>query len=484
MISGQRIGMALLAVALAGLALGQTTPGTGPKPTQKSAEKPGATPDSRGTDRPKRARTTEDEIAQAVEALRQALPKAEALVIKGDFDGADRAILAVFPEDKRTPAQSLVLGQAIDATDRKRAYELVKVAGEALTDNASAQLEWAMAQHRAGEYEGALRAYERANELRGGNAPLLAVAAECALRTGNVDRALELWKLCAQAPRGKQQDVEMLVCEVNNRENPLAKRRELVKKVASADEVAAIDLILLDCDWPANWWSVGPNRPYLESDMALAGKWILPGGNPQVQEARTVGAMAMMERPTKEKVTDILRRSRYLLDDDATMPANQRAMVQMLKFAIRSGAITRDAARATLGPKILELAKTSQSQDVFDAAGFLFLDTGKQEEVDRLGWEVAKDPRGAASLLGSMMRRGELKWESPELQKAIKDFPENTTVARIAMDLGIKAGEPRKDLIIRAILAEYARFSVLERDGSARPRADALAAYWAMLAEG
>ncbi|MBX3379604.1 MAG: hypothetical protein KF805_05890 [Phycisphaeraceae bacterium] len=487
MISGRAIGLVLSSVAMCALAFGQPSSRTPPKAVQKPGQKTGqggvTSAGPKAPDKPKRPRTSEDDINDAVEALRTSLPTAEELVLKGDYDAADKLLLSLFPEDTRTPAQSLVLGQAMFANNRQLSYDLVKVAGEQMPESATAQLEWAMAQHRAREYEGALRAYEKANELRPGNSPLLGVAAECALRIGNIPRALELWKLCGEAPRGSQADFEALVCEVNKREDPLAKRRALVKKVAAADENAAIELILLDSEWPSDWWSSGPNRPYLESDMALAGKWILPGGNPQVQEARSVGALAMMDRPSKAKVTDLLRRSRYLIDDDATMPANQRAMVQLLKYAIRSGAISREDARATLGPRILELAKTAQDSDVFEAAGFLYLDTSKQDEVDKLGWEVAKDPRGAASLLTSMLKRKELKWESPELQKAMKEFPENATIARIALELGTQAGQPKQDLIVRALLAEYSGFSILERDGVARPRADAIQAYWAMLAE-
>jgi tetratricopeptide (TPR) repeat protein len=470
-------GFLLAGCALSAIALGQSQAKPGEKPATRTATSP-KTPD-----KPKRARTVDDDINDAMESLRAVAPKAEALVLKGDLDGATKMVLDIFPDAKRTPAQTLVLGQAISQNERKLSYELLKQASEALADNAAAQFEWALAQHRAREYEGALRAYERSNELRPGNSPLLGMAAECALRLGRVERALELWKLCTEAKLGSQENFERLVCEINSREDPLAKRRQLVKKVAEADEGAAIQLILLDSDWPADWWTKGPYRAFLENDLALTGKWILPGGNPQVQEARCVGALAMLERPTKEKITDVLRRARYLIDEEATMPANPHAMVLLLKYAIRSGSITREDARAILGPKILEIAKTSKNRDVFEAASFLYLDTGKQDEVDRLGWQLAGDPRCAANLLSAMAQRKELKWDHPDLQKALKEFPENATIAALALQLGKEAGQPTKDLLIAAILAEYSRFSMSNRDNAVRPRADALRVYWKTLAE-
>ncbi len=449
----------------------------------KPAEKPAPKASSKEPEKTKRARTSDDDVNDAMETLRQVAEKAESLVTKGDLDGADKVLLAAVPEAKRTPAQSLVLARALYQNNRKLSYDFAKAAAAGLPDNSDAQLEWAMAQHRAGEYEGALKAYDRASELRPGTAPVFGVAAECALRLGKIDRALELWKLCTQAKMGSQENFETLVCEINHQEDPLGKRRALVKQVTAADELAATELILLDSEWPMDWWVTGPNRGFLENDLALVGKWIMPGGNTQVLEARCVAALAMIERPTKEKISDILRRSRYVLDDEATMPTNPRAMVPMLKYSIRSGALQRDDGRARLGPKVLEFAKKSKDKDVFEAAAFLYLDTGKQDEVDRLGWEIANDPRRASALLASMYKRNELKWESPELQKAIKDFPTNGTIAGLALRLGKDAGQPMLDLLVRALLAEYTHFSVAERAGMVRPHADALRSYWKMLAD-
>jgi len=470
-------GVVAVAWGLAGLPTGANA-----QSPSKASDKAVPKPSPKEPEKVTRARTSEDDVNDAVATLRTIAPKAEAMVIKGDFDGANKLLLDTFPESKRTPAQKLVLGQALYQNDRKLSYEMLKQASEALPDNANAQLEWGLAQHRAREYEGALRAYDRANEIRPGNSPILGMAAECALRLGKVDRALEIWKLATEAKLGSQENFEALVCEVNSREYPLGKRRELVPKVAAADEMAAVDLILLDSDWQADWWTKAPHREFLQNDLALAGKWILPGGNTQVQEARCVGALAMMERPTKEKITDLLRRSRYLIDESATMPTNAHAMVLMLKYAIRSGAILREDARATVGPKILELAKKSKDRDVLEAAGFLYLDTGKQDEIDKMTWELANDPRGAASLLTTMIRRSELKWDSPELQKALKDFPDNGIIASIALRLANEANQPLKEHLIRAILAEYSGFSISNREGVMRPRADALRAYWKRLA--
>lgn len=474
MLKGRAFGCVFATIAAIACASGQT-PGTqGGKPGEKPGERPGKV---------LRPRTTQDDIEDAMAILKTKSGEATALILKGEAEAASQLVLETFPEATRTPAQSFVMGQAIFRNDPKLSYALIKAAAEKLPDSAEVQLAWALEQHREQQYEGALRAYERANELRPGNAPVLAVAAECALRTGNVEKALGLWKSCGEATRGTQDDVDALICEVNDRRRPMVRRAELVGRVQKADEAAATELILLDCDWPTDWWNKGPNKQFLESDLLTVGKWILPGGNVQVQEAKCVGALAMMDRPTKEKISDLLRRSRYLLDEQATMPTNAKATVQMLRYAIRSGAISRDDARVKLGPRIIEMGKTSGEKDVFEAAGFLYLDTGKQDEIDKSGWEFAKDPRCAAGVLASMMQKKELKWESPELQKAIADFPDNGTIAGIALKVGSEAGQPKRDLLIRAILAEYAKLSNSERDRSTRPRSDLLRDYWRQLSE-
>ena len=474
MVKSRAVGCLLGAIAAATCVLAQTPGSPSGKPGEKPGDKPGKVV---------RPRTTQDDINDAMAVLKTKSSAASELLVKGEVEAASQLVLDTFPEATRTAAQSFVMGQAIFRNDPKLTYALIKSAVEQLPDSAEVQLAWGLEQHREREYEGALRAYEGAHELRPGNAPVLAVAAECALRLGNVEKALRLWKACGESTRGTQDDIDALICEVNDRRRPMGRRTELVKRVLNADEVAATELLLLDCEWPGDWWNKGPNRPFLESDLLTVGKWILPGGNVQVQEAKCVGALAMMERPTKEKVNDLLRRSRYLLDEQATMPTNAKAMVLMLKYAIRTGATTRDDARVKLGPRIIEMGKTSGEKDVFEAAGFLYLNTGKAEEIDRLGWEAAQDPRSAAGVLAAMMQRNELKWESAELQKAIKDFPDNGTIAGIALKVGTDAGQPRRDLLIRAILAEYSGLSISEHDGSARARSDLMRDYWQQLAE-
>ncbi|MBX3388082.1 MAG: tetratricopeptide repeat protein [Phycisphaeraceae bacterium] len=474
MAKSRAFGCVIAAIATLGCAFGQTSGRQAGKPGEKTIETPGKVV---------RPRTTQDDIDDAIAILKAQASVAGEFLLKGDVDGASKLVLETFPEATRTPAQSFVMGQAIFRNDPKLSYSLIKSAAKKLPDSAEVLLAWGLEQHREREYEGALQAYERADELRPGNAPVLAVAAECALRIGNVEKALALWKSCGEATRGTQEDIESLVCEVNDRRRPMGRRAELVKKVLNANELAAADLLLLDCDWPSDWWNKGPNRQFLENDLLTVGKWILPGGNVQVQEAKCVGALAMMERPTKEKVYDLLRRSRYLIDEQATMPTNARAAVQMLRYAIRSGATTRDDARVKLGPQFVEMAKNSGLKDAFEAAGFLYFQTGKADEIDRLGWEVAKDPRCAAGVLAAMVEKKELKWESPELQKAIKDFPESAAIAGIALKAGVEAGQPKRDLLIRAILAEYSGFSLSDRGGTVRPRSDALRDLWQQLAE-
>src|SRR5687768_387729 len=102
-----------------------------------------------------------DEMQQASSALIPALAQAESLIREGQHDQANRDILAVFPEQSRTPAQALVLGNVLFTQDYQASYALHQRAARDLPDDPIAQFEWALQQHRAKEFAPAAETYAK-----------------------------------------------------------------------------------------------------------------------------------------------------------------------------------------------------------------------------------------------------------------------------------------------------------------------------------
>jgi hypothetical protein len=128
-----------------------------------------------------RADAVGDEKA-AYEQLKDVMPVAQSLELDGRADEAELKILAVFPQKSRTLAQSLLLGNLLFDQDPKTSYALHKAAATALPNEYETLLEWAMEQHRAGEYAAASQTYDKLSKLDPLNALIFGLHAECQLR--------------------------------------------------------------------------------------------------------------------------------------------------------------------------------------------------------------------------------------------------------------------------------------------------------------
>lgn len=426
-----------------------------------------------------------DEFVAASSKVSPALKQSEKLLIDGKFEEADRLVQNVFPKDSRTPIESLVLGNVLFTRDPGASYALHKLAAEKLPSNPDAQYEWALEQHRAKEYAGALRTYDKVIAIQKEMAAPYAMAAECAMRTGEVAKAVALWKGSETAPNGSVESFESLVCEINSKDNPHRTRQQLYKKAAAKDERGAADLLLLDAAWPYDWWNTHAHNANLAHDLKFVRETFPAKGAGPLNEALCAAACATTESQGKEKIFGILKEYGYLTAPGYSVPANGKALSIILKQALAKQVFTKEFAREKFGKKILDAAATSSDADLLNVAAHLYLDTDKLEQIDRWGCERTKDPRFAASLLTGMQIKQKLTWDSPELQKARKDFPDDATIAQIALQVGAAAGKPKDELVIAAIKAEFTKFSAGGASplGSSRPSARALRAYFLLLSK-
>src|SRR6185295_11741135 len=164
---------------------------------------------------PAPAALAQDDIREsmrgAMKKVEPVLKTAGELSLIGNVDEALQRILDTFPEKTRTPAQSLVLGNILYKEEPKLAYTLHKAAATAVPNEPHAQLEWAMEQHRAKEYAGALASYDTYLKAMPDHAPVWGVAAECLIRLGKTKEAVEYWMHSEMVQSGSIEDFETFV---------------------------------------------------------------------------------------------------------------------------------------------------------------------------------------------------------------------------------------------------------------------------------
>jgi hypothetical protein len=421
-------------------------------------------------------------MREAGDALSPVMERAEKMLVEGKVDEANDLIVATFPEATRTPVQSLVLGNVLYGQDPARSYKLHKEAAAGMPDAPEALFEWAMEQHRAKEYQAAAKSYEAYLKLRPDHAPAYGLLAECKIRSGDIDGAVKAWERSEKARGGSLEDFESLICEVNGKPASDRERAALLAKVAKGDLAACESLLLLDSDWRTDWWNSGPATQRLKHDLPIVRGVANPDG--RVRAAICVAECALDSEAEEPKPRPILEKFGLLIDKDATLPENGKALSLLLHYAIEGEVLDRERARAALGGKTVELASKTKDAEAFNAAAYLYIGTPRLAEIDEAAWNATHDVRFAASLLAGRLADGKLGADDPVLTKALQDYPEDAYIAAFALSVAQSANKPIEEPLVRAIKAEYSHLSGSTVGVAAmRPRANTLRGYFVQLSK-
>lgn len=418
----------------------------------------------------------------ASEKMGSTMEKAEALAIQGRCEEGNQLILAVFPPDKATPIEQLVLANVLFRQSHADSYALHKRAAAALPDYANAQLEWALEQHRAKEYEGAAKTYAAYSKLNPNYGPAFGLAAECALRQGNTVKAVELWSQSEKASDGTLEDFESLVCEVNGSIPNDQTRARLLAKVKDGDTAAATDLILLDAAFRTDWWNENPNIERLKNDLAVIKHDVLkPDLN--VTAAICIADLTLAaENGESAPIAARLKKDGLFLGDKFALPDNGKAASHLLQLIVSEKFLTTKEARDRYSEPMLKLARQHKDPEMYNAAAYLNLGTDQLPEIDLEAWNNTSDQRFAGSYLAGKIGLGKLTLDDPLLVRATKEFPENSLIAGFVLHLAAEKKLPLNEYLVAAIKAEYTKFST-DRPGVdfPRPSAYVLRMYFAEL---
>jgi tetratricopeptide (TPR) repeat protein len=423
------------------------------------------------------------QVRKAAGAIEPALRASEKKMTVGDFDGANASLLAAFPEEGRTAAQAFLLGNALFETDRKLSYGLHKFAAGAAPGNPNVIWEWAIEQHRTGEYAAALESYKAFSKTRPRSASPYALEADCLLRLNRIDEAVQAWRESEAAANGSIEQMENLVCAVHREPAPFARRAELLSKATSKrDAHAAAELIALDCDFPRDWWNAGPHKAFLDRDLKAVNDVLrLPVDDVRARAIACAADCALVDHTDAAAVRAILSKHRLLSDADHTIPNHGGLMGVIAIAVIQSKAIDEGTLRNEIGPKVLEIARRTKDGRLWNVAAYLA--PLNDQPLEREGWKVTGDPRFAAGLLYLKARAGELKSDDAELAAALKQFPEDGRIQRIAFETAKAENKLTRDRLVAAAEAEFHHFSSFVAPATVvnRPRSDYLRQYFALL---
>lgn len=417
------------------------------------------------------------QVRDAYEKVKPVVERNGKLIDAGRRDEANDAVLAVFPEGTRTPVQAYLLGNLIFGNDPARSYALHKFAVEKLPTQAEVQLEWAMEQHRAGEYPGAAEAYARYTAEVPEYAPAWGLAADCLIRQGKIREAVAAWSSSEKSKAGSLERFESLVCDIYTSDVPLARRQRLLDSMKKGDLNAGVELIAFGCHCPKDWWNIGPQKAILENDLAVFRSLKFPAGR-RIDAIECMAECFQAEPEDGKAVLASLVRSGFLVDPGLSLPEDSKVAALLIDRAVATGAIKPGEVRKKLAEKVIAAARSLRNADLWNTGLYLLADQ-KVAAIEKEAWEATGDVRFALGYL--LLSDKELTLGDEVFQKALKVHPESGELVRVAIALARKEGKVTEGLLVQGIKAEFRHFS--STGVLPRPKAATLRAYFRELAK-
>lgn len=399
-----------------------------------------------------------------------------------DLIAIDDLLFATYTADSRTPMQAFVLGNMVYGVDRSLSYKLHQEAVAGWSDNAYANLEWAMELHRNGQHAEALKAYSAFITQNGDYAPVLGLMADCALRGGDVPGALTHWRASEKAKRGTLEKFESMVCEINQPATQERTRHEARLAASTGDPSAAKRLIALDAAWTRDWWNAGPRNELITADLPLLAKF----PPVEVRFAQCLGEFILaMEAKDQIQLHGVLRTYHDPLQAIAEVGDGDWELYDLLsKFALEQEVINAKEQWAKHHESLLAAAQRLKNAAIYDTLlRYATKDTTPTYvEVAKRAWTDTGEVRFASYHLDNMNEGAAVAPTDEVLVAAVKAFPQDSDL-RCIQWLANGRSLPKEELVA-AILAEYRKLSSTATGLELpRPRARQLRVYFKQLGD-
>jgi tetratricopeptide (TPR) repeat protein len=400
-------------------------------------------------------------------ALEEQKDRSAALLAEGRCEEANRALVEFVSEPERTAVHHFLLGNLLWSQDPNASFQFHELAYRAEAENPFVALEWALQLHRAGRIEEAERLYVKLSEWFGGGDPrIFAWRADCLLRLGRLEEAVEAWK-AADVPE-HHTSIEEGFFTVYGGPSPERRRCDLLSGISRGDARRIEELIELDLHGDTDWWNTKTRDDLLEEDLRLAAEH-LGRESPRYRELALAAKHCRVDsleddlldpqrvleksRPFAQALSDL-----NLLGEAPVLPSSSRVASLLFDRIVEAQLADAPTLLRWHGDELHRRADTPAGDlEAARILAFLYARAGdaRLADLDLLGWNRYRDPRFAGSHLSS--RGDALKLDDPLLKKALEDFPREPSIVSIALERAQRGGKPLRDLLAKYILGSLPR---------------------------
>lgn len=424
---------------------------------------------------PAQAYDFNQDLAAARAACEKVGEENRARLAEGELAEATKAWLDALPEEKRSAAQCLALGDVLFPIDAAQSSKLHEKALALAGDEPLVMSAWARELHRARKYAEAEKLY--ATMVTKGHPDVLVLHglhADCLMHLGRIEEAIAAW----DAARATQShvDIEKSARAIYGGPGLDVQRCGMLQAIQGGDLSKLEPLLLLDLSWERFGEAMISNRKYVTHDRAL-GASLLGKDTRRYRELDYLVAARLANEPrapaspesTPGPAEDpsglgpspIERGGRQLGlvgYGEKHLPYDSRVTAGAFELLFMDGAVIASEFIEWFGKELTERAKSKDGDvEACELLCRLYADAKLKEkaaELDALGWERYKDARFAVRLLAA--RGDKLESSDPVLKTALETPPGDGRILSFAIDCARREKKPLAELLQRKILAGFA----------------------------
>lgn len=406
------------------------------------------------------------ELQQQVQQLmatkyRTVAERAEKMAADRRFGEGHELWLSAVPDAEKTVADCFLLGNVFFQALPTQALQLQQRAAKLLPDAPDIQLELGMALHKCGNFKEAAVAYEAYTQSAvaksRGPGVFDALLADCLIHTGEYGKACDAWE---RVPfRSYRIKISKYAYKIHGKTSPYQRHFDLLTAARKKDMDAAADLVLLDCEWDWDWWTVEVNRRFLKADIEELSK-LFSDDNPQLLLMQAIAAYHEAQSPDIAQLEKSLKSNNLIIGAAPKLPAHGLLTSHATRLILESDLATPVELLAVHKDRFeAELQKTAEDIDVELVNVYASLlvqskDSDELARVDRIMWQKTKEPRFAASHLVSLVRDGKDRTEK-DVARIIEAFSDHRVVSSIALSLAQQEKQSLTKPLAVAIAAEF-----------------------------
>ncbi len=397
----------------------------------------------------------------------------------GDLEGAQKLFLDAVPEDKRTPAHYLMLGDAFNMLDPEFARTQHAKAFELLPEEPQIAQAWATELQRTGHCEEAEPIHAR---IAGARADWLAPMQriDCLVRAGHLEEALEAWRT-AHNQLSLSKIFRVLPDRIATGDTREHRRMVLRKAIAGGTTQGIEDLVFLDLMRPGGPRRFEVDRLELDTDRRLIAEHL----DPASRRARELWSVcdfwvALWERGFPPGAAgDFAAKSGERMRELGWLEAGGDVPAQPLVARWATTALLESGLRKPA--ELLadwERALTARLEEGEAEAGQALLeiqraaDDPQAGETEQLLWDRAHDLEAVVALLGRRAER--LESGDRVLRDALERYPGSVRLCVLASACARREGKGECEALRRQIAAGFQPPGSLEEVQAAFERLETL----------